>query len=681
MRMTRLRRGSQEFSWQREIRRRQREQDSLWSLVVRWLRRRTDRGTVYDSAKQKLAAAHEGLRHLIDGYGGNLNETLVRDRDRGLLEAVLVDRAGRLFSPRWSGGRAFGPLGARALAWMETAVQTGAQARLLSVAAVMTLAVGLRLLDLNRIGFNSDEAVYSGQAGALIGDSVMAGFFSVFRAHPLLLQVLLGGLFSIVGVSDLAARLFVSLFFGVGSIALTYLLASRLYGHRVGIAASTIMAVLPYHVLISRQVLLDSPLTFFVLLTMWFTARGIDDQSGRWMIWAALSAGLATATKETGVLLLAVIGSFLIATGAWRRIPPARLVQGLALFAVLAAPYPLSRMLLAPHSGPSYLLWQISRPPNHEAEYFLRVLWDFGGMAFLTLALVGLIRMVTRSGEKRNALLLLWIGVFGAFFQIWPTKLFPYLMPLIPVLCISAALGLEACARGIGAALRARKRLEGIHPQTFAAAIAIVLAIYLGGASLSTVRSGPEALGQPFHTDLEVQDFAGGREFGLWAKEHTPSDARFLTIGPSIGNVLRFYGHRESVALSVSPDPRFRNPAYVPVRNPDLWLRESGLHYIVWDFYSADRSAFYNARLMHYVRKYGGTAVYAVYEEPNGSLVAAPGAPPKGVTPRILVYDAIGGDPLRRSAPTSEAMIAREQDSLATPNVDLDPLIPRELGQ
>ena len=162
------------------------------------------------------------------------------------------------------------------------------------VPALLGLAVALRVVDLDRVGFNSDEAVYSGQAAALIGDETMSQFFSVFRAHPLLLQTMLGGLFEVLGISDLAARLFVALTFGVGSVVLTYMLAYRLYGQRVAIVAAVILAVLPYHVLVSRQVLLDPPLAFFVLLSLWFVARGSDDPSGRWMMGAALAAALAT---------------------------------------------------------------------------------------------------------------------------------------------------------------------------------------------------------------------------------------------------------------------------------------------------------------------------------------------------------------------------------------------------
>ena len=64
----------------------------------------------------------------------------------------------------------------RQLTLPSTAVRVGA------VVAVLAVAVVLRVLDLDRLGFNSDEAVYSGQAGALVGDPSLSEFFSVFRA-------------------------------------------------------------------------------------------------------------------------------------------------------------------------------------------------------------------------------------------------------------------------------------------------------------------------------------------------------------------------------------------------------------------------------------------------------------------------------------------------------------------
>src|SRR3990172_4508371 len=402
------------------------------------------------------------------------------------------------------------------------------------VPTLVGLAVALRVIDLNRVGFNSDEAVYSGQAAALIGDETMSQFFSVFRAHPLLLQTMLGGLFEVVGVSDLAARLLVALTFGVGSVVLTYMLAYRLYGQRVAIVAAAILAVLPYHVVVSRQVLLDPALAFFVILSLWFVARVSDDHTGRWMIGAALAAALATATKEVAVLLFAVVASFTIISGLWRRFPSGRfrrLAVSLVLFGGVVAPFPLTRLFLAPGSGSSFLLWQFTRPANHHEIYFLEILGEFGGLAFVGLALLGIVVMLNRLRLRAEGdlLILLWLIVFFGFFQMWRIKLFSYLMVLVPALAICAAVGLDAAARWLVSAVPRFRVRNAAWAGTLVAVATLGLVVQLGSASVDAVRGGGGVVASPVEFDIEVQDFARRRELAHWARDHTPAEARFLS--------------------------------------------------------------------------------------------------------------------------------------------------------
>ena len=64
---------------------------------------------------------------------------------------------------------------------------TAARRAVLAAAAVAVVAIPaltLRLVDLRTLGFNSDEAVYAGQAAAIVGDPSLAPLFPVFRAHP-----------------------------------------------------------------------------------------------------------------------------------------------------------------------------------------------------------------------------------------------------------------------------------------------------------------------------------------------------------------------------------------------------------------------------------------------------------------------------------------------------------------
>src|SRR5512140_1447937 len=60
------------------------------------------------------------------------------------------------------------------------------------VIVLIAMAAGafLRLWQINAIGYNTDEAVYSGQAAAIAGVPGLKDNFPVFRAHPLLFQFL-----------------------------------------------------------------------------------------------------------------------------------------------------------------------------------------------------------------------------------------------------------------------------------------------------------------------------------------------------------------------------------------------------------------------------------------------------------------------------------------------------------
>jgi hypothetical protein len=118
-----------------------------------------------------------------------------------------------------------------------------------------------------------------------------------------------------------------------------------------------------------------------------------------------------------------------------------------------------------------------------------------------------------------------------------------------------------------------------------------------------------------------------------------------MTMGPSLGNLVSFYGDRDFFALSVSNDPKLRNPAYRPIPNPDYEIRQLQVQYAVWDAYTNDRAPFFGQRLMSYVSKYSGTPVFSVWV--NGNTVDySNGPPPPDAEVRIIVYQLVGGDPL-----------------------------------
>ena len=125
----------------------------------------------------------------------------------------------------------------------------------------------------------------------------------------------------------------------------------------------------------------------------------------------------------------------------------------------------------------------------------------------------------------------------------------------------------------------------------------------------------------------------GGREAGNWIQQNVPLGAHFMAIGPSMANIIEFYGARLANGLAVSPNPLHRNPSYDPILNPDLQIRSSELQYLVWDSFSAARSPFFSDKLMSYVNKYNGRAVHTetitVKDEDGNSVVK----------PVIIIYE------------------------------------------
>ncbi len=469
----------------------------------------------------------------------------------------------------------------------------------LAVAMVAAPAVTLRLWHINALGFNSDEAVYAGQGAAIAGAPQLSDLFPVFRAHPLLFQLATSLLYR-VKVSDFSPRL-LAVAFGLATVAVGYALGARVYGRRAGVITALLLAVMPYLVVVNRQALLDGPMAFFSVLGLWFMAR-FAAESRRWLLYAAgASLGLAFISKETAIVLLPAAYAFLAVTPSVRvRLNEIAIFFG--CFAAVALPYPISLLVAGgSSSGKHFLTWQLFRPPNHVWTFYPAVVPPAIGIAVMVCA-AGMLAAVVwvRRWSWRESLLICWIAVPFLFFQLWPVKGFQYLLP-VAAPCAVLAAGLLASRRAWGWIGRDNARAAR------AVGVVVTTAVVASLALLSW--SGINAAGSTSFL-AGTGGVPGGRAAGAWIMSETPVDAEMLSIGPSMANILEFYGHRQVLGISVSANPLHRNPAYTPVSNPDLMLRTGQVQYIVWDAYSAARSPFFSQRLMTYVRRYQGSAVY-----------------------------------------------------------------------
>ncbi len=483
----------------------------------------------------------------------------------------------------------------------------------------------LRIWQIDAMGFNTDEAVYAGQAAAIARVPGLSGIFPIFRAHPLLFQFLLSLVYRI-HFSDLGGRLF-SVAIGLITIFVTYKLGKTLYGRLPGALAALFLGVMPYHVIVTRQVLLDGPMALFATLTLYMLARFSASQRSAWLYAAGAFFGLTILSKETSIVLVGSVFVFLALSPEIRtRIH--KLIIACVIMVLVIAPFPISLALAGSSStGKNYLIWQLFRRPNHPWSFYLTTVPPEIGILLILVAIAGLL-LLRRENWWREKLLLSWALVPFLFFEIWPVKGFQYLLTIAPPIAILAG---RALGKWI---LRSRpiRTTSPVKMFIFQPVLYWVITAAIVGslAFTSWIQIQPQSSTEFLAGTGGVP---GGREAGLWIVANVPLNARFMTIGPSMANIIEFYGQRRASGLAVSPNPLHRNPSYDPILNPDLQIRNSELQYLVWDSFSAARSPFFSDKMMGYIDKYHGRAIHTetiTVKDAGGNQV---------VKPVIIIYE------------------------------------------
>ncbi len=474
--------------------------------------------------------------------------------------------------------------------------------------AIVAIATFVRVWAINAVGYNSDEIVYASQGASISGDPAFSQAFPIFRAHPLLFQSLLSILHRFTSAP--AAPRLAAAAFGVAAVLLVHAIGRRLYGNTAGLVAAGILALMPYHVIVSRQVLLDGPMVCFLLVAMYALVRFAETSHSSWLYATAAALGLSFLTKETAIVNFGIVVIFFALTPTIRVRLRHAIAAG-ALFGTLVIVFPLAIKTAnaTNNRGQNFLSWQLARRPNHTLGFYFQVVppamgWVVIGLAILALA------AAWRRPTWREVLLLSWVLVPLAFFELWPVKGYQYLLPIAPAVALLAGRAVQELARWSRA--RSRSRSPRLLDAALMPVIVLVLAVSMAiptWHALNPSTSGVLMAGSG--------GLPGGREAGTWIDEHVPQGAQLLALGPSMANVIQYYGHRRAYGLSVSSNPLHRNPVYVPIANPDRALRNGQIQYLVWDSYTAGRSSFYATSLMRYVHRFHGRAVHVTRVIPD----------------------------------------------------------------
>lgn len=283
----------------------------------------------------------------------------------------------------------------------------------------------------------------------------------------------------------------VALLATMGTLLITCQLGRRLYGREVGLLAALITLTAGVFLYISGYGVLDPPLTFFVVASIYCGMRAFDREGrrpGAWWLgfYGAIALGILTkgpvalATPALVVLVYGLVHRREVRGGGWWH-----LAGVLLMLAVVAA-------WLAPaciQGGKEYtnnILFQQTFRRMAESEshhqpwyYYLTysLVYFFPWSLLLILALVGSVGAARRKHGPGAGLELLWFAAVFIFFSAVSGKRERYLLPIVP------AVGL-LCARYIWMVARAGAAPSRWHPWFWR--ITFILLAALGGVLVAS---------------------------------------------------------------------------------------------------------------------------------------------------------------------------------------------------
>ncbi|MFN8639717.1 MAG: glycosyltransferase family 39 protein [Dehalococcoidia bacterium] len=554
-----------------------------------------------------------------DGPGLNAQLTPPEERQASRWGVVIDASAARaLPRPAPIATPVAGPASMAPAADAERRERGGVTAALVGVlvVSVAAAALGLRLWSLMTLGLNHAEVAIAADAVALTGAGPSAELFTRTSGGPQLLPVVLGGLFVLVGPSDLALRLLAALV-GLATIGATYLVARELYGSRVGAASALLLAVMPYSVLVSRVLTADVAAALFVSLALYGLVRFTRMQRASWLLVGATFLGLAVLVRESSVLF--AMPFFLTAVSSrWDRLGRGALIGSALVFGLIAAVYPVSALLAG---GGRDLLLHLARQLNIASQdswyAYLGLPAVLSGAWLLICAAVALAVAGVRPGW-RGIMVSLWVLVPLAAYLAWPSRGFTFLAPLAPALAIMLARSADAVAAVISRQAPVR------------VAVALVAALCLVFAGSSAAALSGRVLDA---AQAGVEGVVGGRNAGAWVRANVPAGGTILATNDAFGDVLQFYGERRVLVLAADPAPGSLDPQRAPTDEGavDLLIRESGIQYLVWDVQADERDHDAAEQILALARRYHGHEVYRF----ESALTVDGGTS----TPAVIVYE------------------------------------------
>jgi len=333
----------------------------------------------------------------------------------------------------------------------ERIVQRFGKWRLAFLVFVITYTA-LLLLSLDYATPLWDEASHL-IGGLLLNRGQIQDYTQQYMFYPPLFDSTIALSFMILGSSVFSARL-VAVTFGALSIGAVFEYSYRLHGQRKALFSSVLLASMPGFIVLSRMVLIETMLLFFFSTSLFLFFLGVYIKNNKMLLLSGITIALGIIVKYQ--ILIAGIVVFASLLLVLKGYVTKKFVKYFLIAIIAAAVVLLLVFFLVPDYIPGTLAdWLYAIQVGTEERsiyserfplsifYFIEITYPYSHMHPISLPLyiLGLFGLAfwlwrRRSEDKFS---LIWFFVVYCVFTFIPNRNWRYVIPLFPILAMSAS--------------------------------------------------------------------------------------------------------------------------------------------------------------------------------------------------------------------------------------------------
>ncbi len=297
-----------------------------------------------------------------------------------------------------------------------------------------------------------DEARFAEAAREmLVRQEFLSPYFNYapYFNKPPLYMWLTAATYSLLGISEITARLWSALF-GLGTMLVVFAMGELLFNRRVGFIAALILITGLQWTAESRLGLLNIGVSFFITLSLLALLLAVKRERPQYYLLFFLSMGLGVLMKgPIAIIFPGLIGIlYLVYARRLRDLASPWTIAGACLMLAVALPWHIVQWLRFGHDflGTYFGYHMVERytcsiEGHGEPQYYYLLVLALGMLPWSgfmpgALALSG---RLWRKHREGILFLLLWFACIYAFFAVGRTKLPGYITPLYPCLSLFLA--------------------------------------------------------------------------------------------------------------------------------------------------------------------------------------------------------------------------------------------------